>query len=47
MVQSLVHTHGITAARLKSFGYGLYAPMASKDAEEGQAKNRRVELVKQ
>ena len=40
-------THGIAAARLKAFGTGPYAPVASNDTEEGRAKNRRVELVKQ
>lgn len=38
---------GITAARLKAFGNGPYAPVSSNDTEEGRAKNRRVELVKQ
>ena len=47
VVQALVREHGIAAARLKSFGNGPYAPVASNDAEEGRAKNRRVELVKQ
>ena len=38
---------GIDASRLKSFGNGPYAPVASNDQEAGRAKNRRVELVKQ
>lgn len=47
VVQDLVRVHGIAAARLKSHGCGLFAPMASNDSEDGRAKNRRVELVKQ
>ncbi len=47
VVQALVRTHGIETARLKAYGDGPYAPVASNDAEEGRAKNRRVELVKQ
>lgn len=47
VLQSLVREHGIAAARLKSFGCGLFSPVASNDTEEGRAKNRRVELVKQ
>ena len=47
VVQSLVTKHGIAAARLKAGGVGPLAPMASNDTEEGRAKNRRVELVKQ
>jgi outer membrane protein OmpA-like peptidoglycan-associated protein len=46
VVQALVRG-GISAARLKAFGSGPYAPVASNDAEAGRAKNRRVELVKQ
>lgn len=46
VVQALVQTHGIAAARLKAFGAGPYAPVASNDAEDGRTKNRRVELVK-
>ena len=38
---------GIAAGRLRSYGCGLFAPVASNDTEEGRAKNRRVELVKQ
>ena len=47
VVQALVKTHAIAAARLKSFGNGPYAPVASNDSEAGRARNRRVELVKQ
>jgi len=47
VVQALVRNHGINASRLKAYGDGPYAPVASNDTEEGRAKNRRVELVKQ
>ena len=47
VVQALVRTHGLEAARLKAYGDGPYAPVASNDSEDGRAKNRRVELVKQ
>ncbi len=47
VMQALVKEHGIAAARLRSFGNGPFAPVASNDAEDGRAKNRRVELVKQ
>ncbi|MCX6549623.1 MAG: OmpA family protein [Acidobacteria bacterium] len=47
VMQALVTTHGMAAARLKSFGAGPYAPVASNDTDTGRAKNRRVELVKQ
>ena len=38
---------GIAAIRLAPHGAGPYAPVASNDTEEGRARNRRVELVKQ
>jgi OmpA-OmpF porin, OOP family len=44
-VKSLVSQHGLAAARLKAWGVGYTAPIASNRAEEGKAKNRRVELV--
>jgi outer membrane protein OmpA-like peptidoglycan-associated protein len=47
VVQSLVKTHGIEATHLKAYGSGPYVPVASNDTEEGRAKNRRVELVRQ
>ena len=47
VVQALAGKHGIATARLKPFGVGPLAPVASNDKEEGRAKNRRVELVKQ
>jgi OmpA-OmpF porin, OOP family len=47
VAQELIRNHGIAAARLKGYGCGLFAPVASNDTEDGRAKNRRVELVKQ
>jgi hypothetical protein len=47
VVNSLINRYGIPAARLKSYGVASLVPVASNDTEEGRAKNRRVELVKQ
>jgi OmpA-OmpF porin, OOP family len=47
VVTALTTTHGIAPGRLKGYGVGALAPVASNDGEEGRAKNRRVELVKQ
>jgi outer membrane protein OmpA-like peptidoglycan-associated protein len=46
VVQAL-HNNGIASARLRAFGCGQFAPVMSNDTEDGRAKNRRVELVKQ
>lgn len=47
VLQVLVEEHGIAAARLTSYGCGQFAPVATNETEEGRAKNRRVELVRQ
>jgi OmpA-OmpF porin, OOP family len=47
VVNSLVSNYGISADRLKAYGVASLVPVASNDTEEGKAKNRRVELVKQ
>jgi outer membrane protein OmpA-like peptidoglycan-associated protein len=47
VVGSLVKKHGIAASRLIPFGVGPTAPVESTKSDEGRAKNRRVELVKQ
>jgi flagellar motor protein MotB len=47
VTQALTTKHGVEAARLSPQGDGPTAPVASNDTEEGRAKNRRVELVKQ
>jgi outer membrane protein OmpA-like peptidoglycan-associated protein len=47
VVKALTGNHGIAAARLKPYGVSSLSPVASNDTEDGKAKNRRVELVKQ
>lgn len=44
VVKALVQ-RGIEAQRLAPHGAGPYAPVASNAADEGRARNRRVELV--
>jgi OOP family OmpA-OmpF porin len=43
----LTTKYNIAASRLTAQGVGPLAPVASNKAEEGRAKNRRVELVEQ
>lgn len=45
VVRALVAGHAIDSARLKPWGVGYTAPVASNRNEDGRAKNRRVELV--
>jgi len=47
VAQALVAQHGVAAARLKGYGVGPLSPVASNDTDEGRARNRRVELVKE
>ncbi len=47
VVKVLTVKYNIAAARLSPQGDGPTAPVASNDSDEGRAKNRRVELVKQ
>jgi outer membrane protein OmpA-like peptidoglycan-associated protein len=47
VVKELVSKYKVDGTRLKSLGVGPAAPVTSNDTEEGRAKNRRVELVKQ
>jgi chemotaxis protein MotB len=41
----LVEQHGYPPTRLSAAGYGQYHPLASNATKEGQAQNRRVDLV--
>lgn len=43
----LVEAYGVDAGRLKPWGVGYTAPVASNTSVEGRARNRRVELVAQ
>jgi len=47
VAKALSDKHGIAAARLKPYGVASLSPITSNDTEDGKAKNRRVELVKQ
>ncbi len=47
VVKELTTKHGIASSRLRADGVGPLSPVASNDTEDGRAKNRRVELVKQ
>jgi outer membrane protein OmpA-like peptidoglycan-associated protein len=47
VVRELVTKYGISPDRLKAYGVGSLAPIASNKTEEGRAMNRRVELVEQ
>ena len=46
VVDALVMTRNINAARLTSDGAGMERPIATNETDEGRALNRRVELVK-
>jgi OmpA-OmpF porin, OOP family len=46
-VVKAIIARGVKASILKSAGVGPYSPAASNDTDEGRAKNRRVEFVKQ
>jgi outer membrane protein OmpA-like peptidoglycan-associated protein len=45
--QELTSTYGVAASRLRAVGVGMAAPVASNATDDGRAKNRRVELVRQ
>ena len=43
----LAANYGIDVERLSAEGAGMTQPVDTNDTDEGRAKNRRVELVKQ
>jgi OmpA-OmpF porin, OOP family len=47
VMNALITQFSISSDRLRSYGDGPTAPVATNDTEEGKALNRRVELVKQ
>jgi outer membrane protein OmpA-like peptidoglycan-associated protein len=47
VAKRLTEKHGIAVERLKPYGVSSLAPVASNETEDGKAKNRRVELVRQ
>jgi outer membrane protein OmpA-like peptidoglycan-associated protein len=47
VVESLTKRFGVAASRLRAMGVGPVAPVAPNVTDDGRAKNRRVELVRQ
>jgi outer membrane protein OmpA-like peptidoglycan-associated protein len=47
VMNELVTKYNISSERLKAYGVGSLAPVASNKTDDGRAKNRRVELVEQ
>jgi len=47
VMKALVTKYRIASDRLKAYGVGSLAPVASNTTDEGRARNRRVELVEQ
>jgi OmpA-OmpF porin, OOP family len=47
VVKALAATHGVAVVRLRPAGVGMLSPVAPNEREDGRARNRRVELVKQ
>lgn len=46
VVRALATTFKVDPRRLRAAGAGMIAPAAANDAEDGRARNRRVEVVK-
>ena len=46
VVKALVATYKVDPKRLRAAGAGMIAPAAPNEAEDGRARNRRVEIVK-
>jgi OOP family OmpA-OmpF porin len=47
VMKALTTKYKVNPQRLKAYGVGQMAPVASNKTEDGRAKNRRVELVEQ
>jgi len=47
VMNELISKYGVSTEQLKAYGVANLSPMVSNTTDEGKAKNRRVEIVKQ
>lgn len=45
VIEYFINEKGLDSSRFIAAGYGEYRPVASNETQEGQAKNRRIEIV--
>jgi outer membrane protein OmpA-like peptidoglycan-associated protein len=47
VIHALIDDYGVKAQQLEAYGISSLSPVTSNSTDEGKARNRRVEIVKQ